>query len=100
MQGNIRLVFLCWLMHYAPFFPMKRALFLHHYLPSAVFSQILFPLILEAIVLHTFLARRLYGTLFLLFSVLAIVSFYIFMPFRCSETLFSPDFLFLLHNLN
>lgn len=38
---------LLWLLHYAPFFIMGRALFLHHYLPAAVCNYMLLGAVLQ-----------------------------------------------------
>jgi dolichyl-phosphate-mannose-protein mannosyltransferase len=39
--------FLAWLLHWAPFFLMGRMLFVHHYLPSFIFSAIIATLVVE-----------------------------------------------------
>ena len=36
---SVGFLILAWVLHYIPFFPMGRALFLHHYLPSSIFGM-------------------------------------------------------------
>ena len=43
-------LFLGWLLHYAPFFPMDRCLFLHHYLAAYLFSMMLFAGFVDTII--------------------------------------------------
>ncbi|KAI8915493.1 Dolichyl-phosphate-mannose-protein mannosyltransferase-domain-containing protein [Powellomyces hirtus] len=49
------LLFMGWVLHYAPFFLMSRQLFLHHYLPSLYFSILLFGVLFDGI------TRRILG---------------------------------------
>ncbi|KAJ3167910.1 hypothetical protein HDU88_001857 [Geranomyces variabilis] len=46
---NAGLLFVGWLLHYAPFFLMGRQLFLHHYLPSLYFSILLAGVLFDGI---------------------------------------------------
>ncbi|KAI9012737.1 Dolichyl-phosphate-mannose-protein mannosyltransferase-domain-containing protein [Gaertneriomyces semiglobifer] len=44
---SLGFVFLCWLMHWIPFFLQARMLFLHHYLPSFIFSAMVLACVCE-----------------------------------------------------
>ncbi|KAJ3238533.1 hypothetical protein HDU81_007629 [Chytriomyces hyalinus] len=46
---SIGFLFLAWLLHWIPFFLMGRMLFLHHYLPSFIFSTMLATALLDFI---------------------------------------------------
>eukprot|EP00124_Ichthyophonus_hoferi_P004332 Ihof_evm1s464 gene=Ihof_evmTU1s464 len=46
-QRGMGLVLLAWALHYIPFFPMDRQLFLHHYLPASYFMLVLAGLFTE-----------------------------------------------------
>ncbi|KAI8818483.1 Dolichyl-phosphate-mannose-protein mannosyltransferase-domain-containing protein [Fimicolochytrium jonesii] len=45
-------LFVCWAMHWIPFFLQGRMLFLHHYLPSFIFSAMVFACIIEFVFLR------------------------------------------------
>ena len=44
---SIGFLFVAWIAHWAPFFLMGRQLFLHHYLPSFIFSTMITALVFE-----------------------------------------------------
>ncbi|KAJ3412522.1 hypothetical protein HDV05_000660 [Chytridiales sp. JEL 0842] len=44
---SVGFFFLAWILHWAPFFLMGRMLFLHHYLPSYIYSAIIATLVVE-----------------------------------------------------
>ncbi|KAJ3103862.1 hypothetical protein HDU97_009781 [Phlyctochytrium planicorne] len=46
---SIGFLFLVWLLHWLPFFLMGRMLFLHHYLPSFIFSTLVMTCVFEFI---------------------------------------------------
>lgn len=39
--GALRWLFIGWLLHYIPFWPMTRVLYFHHYFPASLFSSML-----------------------------------------------------------
>lgn len=52
--------FLMWLLHFVPFFGMRRQLFLHHYLPALFFSALLSGILLDGFIslIGSILAKR------------------------------------------
>jgi len=46
---SVGFMFIAWVLHWFPFFLMGRMLFLHHYLPSFIFSAFVLALVLEFI---------------------------------------------------
>ncbi|XP_034077787.1 protein O-mannosyl-transferase 2 [Gymnodraco acuticeps] len=80
------LLFLAWLLHYAPFYTMGRILYYHHYFPAMLFSSMLTGITFDILLKSTdLLIRRPYcdwlqrlGQMVLLFSIL--YSFYLFHP--------------------
>lgn len=53
----IGFLFLCWVLHWAPFFLMGRMLFLHHYLPSFIFSVLVTVSMLEFVCLRAWVQK-------------------------------------------
>lgn len=84
-----------WIIHYLPFFTMDRALFLHHYLPAAVFQITLTSVVIDHVYHHVIPSdvrvRKLFlGLVGLL--VLAIVwSFYFFSPLSYGLKSLTPE---------
>eukprot|EP00041_Stephanoeca_diplocostata_P030236 m.908903 g.908903 ORF g.908903 m.908903 type:complete len:867 (-) comp23717_c0_seq15:195-2795(-) len=52
-----RVLALGWVVHYVPFFAMRRLLFLHHYLPALVFAHLLTALVLDHVLGSVGLSR-------------------------------------------
>eukprot|EP01135_Chromosphaera_perkinsii_P012269 Nk52_evm6s2630 gene=Nk52_evmTU6s2630 len=63
-----------WALHYVPFFPMARQLFLHHYLPAVMFKIVVLCGLIDVIVPHRVLKR----VLFELLMIAVIFIFYYF----------------------
>ncbi|XP_034015477.1 protein O-mannosyl-transferase 2 [Thalassophryne amazonica] len=86
------LLFLGWLLHYAPFYVMSRVLYYHHYFPAMLFNSMLTGMTLDILLKNTDLLLRpphsdwlrTVGHAGLLFSIL--YSFYLFHPLTYGMT--------------
>lgn len=86
------LLFLGWLLHYAPFYVMGRVLYYHHYLPAMLFSSMLTGITLDILLKSTDLFLRApysrwlqsIGQIVLLLST--VYSFYRFHPLSYGMT--------------
>lgn len=107
---SIGFMFLGWVLHWLPFFLMGRMLFLHHYLPSFIFSCFVLTLVLEFLgrvsnepkVLNgeakgpadTWLTTNggfLYWLVLVVLSIIYIAIFYYFAPFTYGTPFESKD---------
>ncbi|KAJ9075272.1 hypothetical protein DSO57_1037707 [Entomophthora muscae] len=77
-HSDVGFLTLAWLLHYLPFFLMKRQLFLHHYLPALYFSILAFTATLDLITRRLRAQLRLGITAFV--AILAIWFFIKFSP--------------------
>jgi len=81
--------------HYFPFFPMERTLFIHHYLPALVFKMMLIPLLANHIqgqILRNYpWLQKLFGLLCVAFACLVVMSFKYFSPFTYGTPALSAD---------
>ncbi|KAI9098296.1 Dolichyl-phosphate-mannose-protein mannosyltransferase-domain-containing protein [Phlyctochytrium arcticum] len=81
-------VWICWLSHWLPFFLMGRMLFLHHYLPSLIYSVVLLVSVGEFCFVRAWgdiqsqqrFGGQIYIGLFVLGLALASWAFYFFAP--------------------
>ncbi|KAJ1663060.1 Dolichyl-phosphate-mannose--protein mannosyltransferase 4 [Coemansia sp. RSA 1813] len=97
---------LAWVAHYFPFFMMGRSLFLHHYLPAAIFAYMMVGVAFQFIFVHEyqrFTLRRWNASAralvpsgaalvgFALIIALQVASFLYFAPLAYGTTTMSPE---------